>query len=71
MKHLNSNRYSFLDDYSEGCHEKILQALSATIMSQQTAYGEDEFSTEAKSLIRDELGMPDIPVHLVATGTLR
>jgi len=69
MKHTNTSRYSFLDDYSEGCHEKILQALFATNLSQQTAYSEDEYSAEAKSLIRDELGMPDVPVHLVATGT--
>jgi threonine aldolase len=63
-------RYSFLDDYSEGCHANILAALAATNMCQQTAYGEDEYTKEAKSLIRQELNMQDIPVHLIATGTL-
>jgi len=70
MTNSDSGIYSFLDDYSEGCHAKILDALAATNMCQQTAYGEDEYTAEAKSLIRHELGSQDIPVHLIATGTL-
>ena len=35
-------KFSFLDDYSEGCHPAILTALTRSNMAQQTAYGEDE-----------------------------
>ncbi len=63
-------KYSFMDDYSEGCHPSILQALSDTNMVQQTAYGDDEYSKEAKALLRAELGIKDVPIYFVATGTL-
>ncbi|MEE9334905.1 MAG: beta-eliminating lyase-related protein [Granulosicoccaceae bacterium] len=63
-------RYSFLDDYSEGCHPRILDALSKTNMIQQTAYGDDEYSVKARILIREQLGAVDIPVFFVAGGTL-
>ena len=39
--------YSFLDDYSEGCHPAILEALARTNLVQQTAYGDDEYSLQA------------------------
>ena len=65
-----TNRYSFLDDYSEGCHPDILQALSQSNLIQQTAYGDDEYSINARQLIRHELGSTDIPVYFVAGGTL-
>ncbi len=63
-------KYSFLDDYSEGCHPGILEALTGTNLLQQTAYGSDEYSEQARSLIRRHLGRPDIPIHFVAGGTL-
>ncbi len=63
-------KYSFMDDYSEGCHPSILQALSDTNMVQQTAYGDDEYSIEAKGLLRAQLGIKDVPIYFVATGTL-
>jgi len=64
------NRYSFLDDYSEGCHPKILQALVSSNLIQQTAYGNDEYSEQARKLIREHLGGGDIPIFFVAGGTL-
>ena len=64
------NKYSFLDDYSEGCHPKILEALSTTNFCQQTAYGNDEYSAKAANLIRDKIGSGDMPVYFVAGGTL-
>ena len=63
-------KYSFLDDYSEGCHPRILEALASTNLVQQTAYGNDEYSEEARNLIREHLGRPDTPIHFVAGGTL-
>lgn len=64
------NKYSFLDDYSEGCHPAILTALSQTNMVQQEAYGEDEYSTEARALIQKALNHDDASVYFVAGGTL-
>ena len=43
---------SFENDYSEGCHPKVLQALADTNLIQQPGYGEDEFSQRAKEKIR-------------------
>ena len=63
-------KYSFLDDYSEGCHPDILQALADTNLSQQTAYGDDEYSEEAGRLIQSQLGDHDSSVFFVAGGTL-
>ena len=63
-------RYSFLDDYSEGCHPRILEALTNTNLIQQIAYGEDEYSIQARNLIQEQLGGKDIPIYFVAGGTL-
>lgn len=64
------SRYSFLDDYSEGCHPSILSALAETNLVQQTAYGNDEYSIKARELIRQHLHSRDMPIHFVAGGTL-
>ena len=63
-------KYSFLDDYSEGCHPKILVAMVASNMTQQTAYGNDEFSERGRKLIRQHLGNDETAVYFVAGGTL-
>lgn len=62
--------YSFLDDYSEGAHPQILQALVSSNMEQQAPYGEDVYSYEAKARIRAHLGNPDSQIFFVAGGTL-
>ncbi|PWQ92371.1 threonine aldolase family protein [Leucothrix pacifica] len=64
------SKYSFLDDYSEGCHPNILQALVDTNMSQQTAYGNDDYCRQAKDLIREHLCTDDTPIYFIAGGTL-
>ena len=64
------NKYSFLDDYSEGCHPSILDALGSTNLVQQTAYGNDEYSAQAKDLICKHFDQDDVAVHFVAGGTL-
>ncbi len=63
-------RHSFLDDYSEGAHPAILKALSETNMVQQTAYGDDAYSEEARDLIRRHMGAVNPDVWFVASGTL-
>ncbi len=64
------NRYSFLDDYSEGCHPEILRALQDTNFIQSKAYGYDEYSNKARELIRDEIQSPKAEIFFVAGGTL-
>ena len=61
--------FNFKNDYSEGAHPKILNALLATNLEQAEGYGEDCFSTEAVSLIQQHIGRTDIDVHLLAGGT--
>ncbi len=61
--------YSFKNDYSEGAHPRILEALVENNTSQQQGYGEDEYSIRACELIRAKLGNPYSAVHLVSGGT--
>lgn len=62
-------RFFFRDDYSEGCHPRILAALQETSMTQQVGYGNDDYSAEAKTLIRALIPDQDIDIHLVSGGT--
>lgn len=63
-------RYSFLDDYSEGAHPIVMKALLETNLSQQSPYGDDEYSNQAKEYIQDKTGVPASSIYLVASGTL-
>lgn len=63
------SKYSFLDDYSEGCHPNIITALTESNMQQHTAYGFDDYSSQAKLLIKDKLGNPQSKVYFVSGGT--
>ncbi len=62
-------KFSFKNDYSEGCHPNILQALIETNFEQQAGYGEDDYSLQAKTLIREKIKSPDSEVYLVSGGT--
>jgi len=64
------SKYSFLDDYSEGCHPAILKAMAQTNLEQQTAYGADEYSVDAKALIHKHLYNKSSSIFFVAGGTL-
>lgn len=59
----------FNNDYSEGCHEKVLEKLIATNMTQTAGYGEDEFCEAAAAKIRAKCGREDISVHFLVGGT--
>lgn len=63
------SKYSFQDDYSEGCHPNILKALTETNLQQHTAYGFDDYSNQAKLLIKDKLQNPQSEVYFVSGGT--
>lgn len=64
-------RYSFSDDYSEGAHPQVLEAVVNANVKQQVAYGNDEHSDEARRLIRAKLSATEdeVAVHFVPTGT--
>ena len=59
----------FNNDYSEGCHEKVLEALIRTNMVQSFGYGEDEYCAMAAQKIREACGRQDCAVHFLVGGT--
>ena len=59
----------FHNDYSEGCHEKVLQRLIETNMEQTTGYGEDPYCAAAAEKIKACCGRDDIDVHFLVGGT--
>ncbi len=61
--------YSFKNDYSEGCHPRILDALAKTNLEQQDGYGEDTYSTQAKEIIKNKIQYPDAKIYFVSGGT--
>lgn len=62
-------KYSFKNDYSEGCHPKILEALIASNLVQQNGYGLDEHSDNARNKIKDFLKSDQSQIHFVSGGT--
>jgi len=62
-------KISFKNDYSEGAHPKILEALVRSNLEQQEGYGLDSFSTEAKELILEKIGSRTSTIHFVSGGT--
>ncbi|UYT07961.1 aminotransferase class I/II-fold pyridoxal phosphate-dependent enzyme [Treponema denticola] len=61
--------YFFINDYSEGCHPKILKALTETNEEQTVGYGCDEYCAEAADLILKELDAPQSKVYFFSGGT--
>ncbi|GAB0157938.1 low specificity L-threonine aldolase [Chryseobacterium sp. Alg-005] len=62
-------KFSFKNDYSEGCHPLILQALSEYNLDQQAGYGEDEYSLKAKELIKQKIKKSNSDIYFVSGGT--
>ena len=60
--------YRFTNDYSEGAHPRILQALWETNLEQTLGYGEDPFCHEAAELIKARLGRQDVDIHFIPGG---
>ena len=63
-------KYKFLNDYSEGCHPAILEKLVQTNLTQQSGYGNDEYTESAIQRIKTACENDAIDVHFVAGGTL-
>lgn len=61
--------YSFKNDYSEGAHPRILQALVESNFLQEDGYGGDQFTQKASELLRERMGSKDVDIHLLSGGT--
>lgn len=61
--------YNFKNDYSEGAHPNILHKLVETNLIQQTGYGDDEYSLQAKDLLRKKMKNPHAEIYFVSGGT--
>lgn len=62
-------KFSFKNDYAEGCHPRILEALAKSNLQQQPGYGLDEHTENAARMIRQICNSPQSAVHLVSGGT--
>ncbi|WP_262147563.1 threonine aldolase family protein [Chryseobacterium foetidum] len=62
-------KISFKNDYSEGAHPAILQALVNYNDDQQAGYGEDMYSLKAKELIKKKLKSDQSDIYFVSGGT--
>lgn len=61
--------YSFKNDYSEGAHPRILNALMESNMEQVDGYGEDQYTQKAVELLKKKIEKEDIDIHLFPGGT--
>ena len=61
--------YSFRNDYSEGAHPKVLEALTETNLEQSRGYGLDPRCQKAADLIRSLCAAPEADVHFLMGGT--
>ncbi|MBD3904157.1 aminotransferase class V-fold PLP-dependent enzyme [Chryseobacterium sp. Ch-15] len=62
-------KFSFKNDYSEGCHPQILESLLRNNLDQQAGYGEDDYSKKAKDLIKAKIENQEAEVYFVSGGT--
>lgn len=60
---------SFENDYSEGCHPQVLEALVKTNMEPLPGYGSDSYSEEAKKKIKKVLHNDDADIYFLTGGT--
>lgn len=60
---------SFECDYTEGCHEKILEAFARVNREQYPGYGNDPFTASAKEKIKEACQCPEGDVYFLSGGT--
>ena len=61
--------YSFRNDYGEGAHPAILDALLKDNTAQEEGYGMDRHTENSVSMIREQINDPGAEVHLLSGGT--
>ena len=59
----------FNNDYAEGCHQSILDALVKTNLEQTLGYSEDAYCAAAREKIRKACGDDALAVHFLVGGT--
>ena len=59
----------FNNDYAEGCHQRILDALVKTNLEQTLGYSEDSYCAAAREKIRIACGNDNLAVHFLVGGT--
>jgi len=62
-------KYSFYNDYSEGCHPKILEFLASSNLIQEAGYGEDAICVKARELLKTKIANSKVDIHFVSAGT--
>lgn len=62
-------KFSFKNDYAEGCHPKILEALAASNFEQQNGYGLDDYCKQAEQIILKKINSLGSKVFFVTGGT--
>lgn len=60
---------SFVNDYSEGAHPKILERLCETNFEQLAGYGFDSYCGSAKEKLRAAIGCPEAEIFFLVGGT--
>lgn len=60
---------SFENDYLQGCHEKILEALQRTNMEKLSGYGQDVYCESAKEKIKKAIDSDDHEIFFLTGGT--
>lgn len=61
--------YNFQNDYSEGAHPNILNKLIETNLIPQLGYGEDEYTMEAKELLKQKINNSNAKIFFLSGGT--
>ncbi len=62
-------KHGFRNDYSEGAHPRLLQAIAEAGSHQNRGYGRDVHTERAAQLIRQACAQPAADVHLLVGGT--
>lgn len=61
--------YSFMNDYSEGAHPRILELLNSSNYEKNAGYGLDIHCDKAKEYIKKEINRNDVDIHFIPGGT--
>ena len=61
---------SFRNDYSEGAHPSVLEAISKHNFETTCGYSMDPFCHQAADTVRKLTACPDADVHFIVGGTL-
>lgn len=68
-QNLDTIKYSFKNDYSEGAHINILNSLIENNFEQNSGYGHDKYCDTAKQILKEKLNNENVDIHFVVGGT--